>query len=127
MFLVFCFPDPKNPTASGLSWKEKWKQFDTVKNFSILGSVICLLLALQWGGSQYRWDSWRITLLLVSFAVLGFTFIGNSDLEKGYGNSAPLHLQKTSHSGICMVLVYERRVILHSGVLRKQRLIQDST
>lgn len=89
VFLVFCFPDPKNPTASSLSWKEKLRQFDTVGTFSILGSVICLLLALQWGGSQYRWDSWRIILLLVFFAVLGVTFVGIQLWKKDMGTVPP--------------------------------------
>lgn len=32
--------------------------------------VVCLLLALQWGGSKYSWSNWRIILLLVIFGVL---------------------------------------------------------
>lgn len=39
--------------------------------------VTCLLLALQWGGNDYRWDSWRIILLFVLggvFTILFFTW-----------------------------------------------------
>jgi predicted MFS family arabinose efflux permease len=32
--------------------------------------VICLLLALQWGGTTYAWNSWRVMLCLVLFACL---------------------------------------------------------
>jgi hypothetical protein len=31
--------------------------------------MACLLLALQWGGSQYSWSNWRIILLIVIFAI----------------------------------------------------------
>lgn len=36
--------------------------------------MICLLLALEWGGSQYAWSSWRIILLLCVFAVATVTW-----------------------------------------------------
>lgn len=32
--------------------------------------IICLLLALQWGGLAYSWNNWRIILCFVLFAVL---------------------------------------------------------
>jgi hypothetical protein len=36
----------------------------------IIPSIICLLLALQWGGSTESWSSWRSILLLCMFSVL---------------------------------------------------------
>ncbi|TDZ30931.1 Efflux pump aflT [Colletotrichum spinosum] len=49
------------------------KQF--VQNFDLIGTlllipwVICLLLALQWGGTVYAWGSWRIILCWCVFAI----------------------------------------------------------
>ena len=37
--------------------------------------IICLLLALQWGGSKYPWSNGRIIALLVVFAVLLVVFV----------------------------------------------------
>lgn len=33
-------------------------------------AVICLLLALQWGGTAYTWSNWRLILCLVLFGIL---------------------------------------------------------
>lgn len=38
-------------------------------------SVVCLLLALSWGGSQYAWGSATILGLFIAFAVLAVAFI----------------------------------------------------
>lgn len=37
--------------------------------------IICLLLALQWGGSKYPWGEGRIIALFVLFGVLLIAFI----------------------------------------------------
>ncbi|RDW70946.1 putative HC-toxin efflux carrier [Coleophoma cylindrospora] len=55
--------------------------FQTLKDFDVPGSltfipaIVCLLIALQWGGTQYEWSSWRVILLLVIFAVLFVAFV----------------------------------------------------
>lgn len=54
---------------------EKIKRLDPLGQLFFLPSIICLLLALQWGGSTYPWSNWRIILLLVFFAVLVIAFI----------------------------------------------------
>ena len=41
----------------------------------MVSSVVCLLLALSWGGSQYAWGSSMIIGLLIAFAVLGAVFL----------------------------------------------------
>jgi len=55
-----------------------WEQFlslDPIGTAFFLPSIICLLLALQWGGSVYPWSEWRIIVLLVFFSILMVGFI----------------------------------------------------
>ncbi|TQS33880.1 hypothetical protein Golomagni_05761, partial [Golovinomyces magnicellulatus] len=56
-------------------WRGKLKQFDPLGNLCFFPGVICLILALQWGGSKYSWNSVRIVLLLVISAVMFIIFI----------------------------------------------------
>jgi len=53
----------------------KLRQFDPIGNLAIFPSVICLILALQWGGTIYSWKNIRIILLFIIFGVLGIVFI----------------------------------------------------
>lgn len=56
--------------ARGLSLGEKMRQLDYTGAFFFLPGIVCIILALQWGGSVYSWGNWRIVLLLVLFVVL---------------------------------------------------------
>ncbi|KAF8209953.1 hypothetical protein K438DRAFT_1904094 [Mycena galopus ATCC 62051] len=40
-----------------------------------MGAVVCLLLALQWGGSRYPWSKGRIIALLILFGSLMVAFV----------------------------------------------------
>jgi MFS family permease len=70
----FLFLSNKAPPESGLDWKNKVKRFDLPGTFFLVPSVICLLLALQWGGSQYPWDDGRVIALFVVSGVLMVIF-----------------------------------------------------
>jgi MFS family permease len=48
---------------------------DPLGNFFFLPSLVCLLLALQWGGTTYAWSDGKVIALLVLFAVLFIAFI----------------------------------------------------
>ncbi|KAI8070333.1 major facilitator superfamily domain-containing protein [Gongronella butleri] len=50
--------------------------FDPLGTITFVPGIICLLLALQWGGTQYAWNDGRIIALFVMFGVLISTFIG---------------------------------------------------
>ncbi|KAI0122761.1 MFS transporter [Daldinia grandis] len=73
LFLIFFLPD-KPPAQPGLPFKEQVKQFDLPGSFFLIPSVICLLLALQWGGATYSWSDARIIALFVVFGVLAIIF-----------------------------------------------------
>ena len=92
--LVFTFLSTPSQTSSNKTLKEKIKQFNAIGLLALLPSVICLCLALQWGGTLYevscrtqlcsdestvnqlKWNNARIIALLVLFVVLFSAFIG---------------------------------------------------
>ncbi|KAF5243652.1 hypothetical protein FAUST_2735 [Fusarium austroamericanum] len=49
-------------------------RLDPLGTFFFMPSMVCLILALQWGGSTYAWGSWRLILLFVVFGVTLIAF-----------------------------------------------------
>jgi hypothetical protein len=62
-------------TKTNLTWKQQLLKFDLEGTACFLPAIVCLLLALQWGGSKYPWNSGRIIALLVLFVVLSAAFL----------------------------------------------------
>ncbi|KAK4226622.1 putative efflux system protein [Podospora fimiseda] len=76
--IIFFFPDPKrkeSEESKNQSWKKKIWQFDPIGTSVFMPAIISLLLALQWGGTEYDWNSWRIILLFCVFGVLIIIFV----------------------------------------------------
>jgi hypothetical protein len=67
---------------------EKLQQFDLLGTFCFVPANICFLLALQWGGNTYSWNSWRIILLFCISAVL-FLIWGVIQCKKGDNATLP--------------------------------------
>lgn len=51
-------------------WASQLGQFDPVGTVLFIAGIICLLIALQWGGSQYPWSDGREIALLTVFGTL---------------------------------------------------------
>lgn len=62
--------------AQAVGWLAKLKQLDPIGNLIFFPGIICLVLALQWGGTKYSWNDARIIVLLVLCGVLVSAFIG---------------------------------------------------
>lgn len=60
---------------------EKVLQFNPLGFCMLVPAVVCLLLALQWGGSAYAWSSGRVVALLVLSGVLFIAFAIDQVLE----------------------------------------------
>ncbi|OTA89152.1 hypothetical protein M434DRAFT_398741 [Hypoxylon sp. CO27-5] len=58
-----------------LDWKLKLLQLDAAGTMSLIPGIVCLLLALQWGGVTYSWNNSRIITLIVLAFVLLVTFV----------------------------------------------------
>jgi hypothetical protein len=69
------FKSPERTAVANLGWKERVKEFDLYGTIVFIPAIICLLLALQWGGTKYPWSSGRIIGLFVVFGVLIIAFI----------------------------------------------------
>lgn len=67
--------NPTIPAQTGLTIRQQLAQLDLLGEFFLLPSIICLLLALQWGGAQYAWSSARIIALFLVFGVTLIAFI----------------------------------------------------
>ncbi|KAJ1328986.1 MFS transporter DHA2 family glioxin efflux transporter [Microdochium nivale] len=66
---------PTSKQAAGLTTKQKLAQLDPFGTFALVPGIVCLLLALQWGGVTYTWNNGRIIALLVIGIALFFTFV----------------------------------------------------
>jgi MFS family permease len=56
------------------SFLDKVKKFDPIGNLFLIPGVVCLLLAVQWGGVVYAWSSARVIALIVLGPVLMIAF-----------------------------------------------------
>lgn len=65
----------QRPENADLSGKEKMRRLDLMGFAVYVPAMVCLILGLQWAGSEYAWGNWRIILLLVLAAVLGAVFL----------------------------------------------------
>lgn len=59
-----------------LTLAQQLNRLDPIGTMLFFPSIVCLLLALQWGGVTYAWSSARVVALLVIFGVLFIAFIG---------------------------------------------------
>jgi MFS family permease len=73
--VMFVFLTLNSTKGNQISFKEQLRQMDLPGTALILPGVICLLLALQWGGTTYPWKNGRIIALLVLAGLLLIGFV----------------------------------------------------
>jgi hypothetical protein len=85
-----------SPSGANLTLRQQMAQLDPIGTAVFLPSIICLILALQWGGTTYAWSEWRIILLLTLFAVLIVIFAIVQKIKGDSGTLPPRILFKRS-------------------------------
>ncbi|KAJ7124622.1 major facilitator superfamily transporter [Mycena crocata] len=75
--VIFLFQMPRSSEIKHepATFLQRLNLFDPWGTLVFLPAIVCLLLALQWGGSKYAWKSGHIIGLLVAFAVLVCIFV----------------------------------------------------
>ncbi|RAL10653.1 putative MFS aflatoxin efflux pump [Aspergillus homomorphus CBS 101889] len=74
IFIAFCLKIPKQDTTR-VPWVEKLLQLDFLGTTLLVSGVVCLVLALQWGGQTYAWSNGRVVACLVLMGVLLLAFV----------------------------------------------------
>ena len=72
---MFKTPSTAQPLKAPLL--EKALQMDFSGTSLLIASIICYLLAMEWGGTSKAWNSASVIAALVFFPVLTFAFILN--------------------------------------------------
>jgi hypothetical protein len=72
---VFLFFKPPERKSSGLTTKEKILEIDLVGAVFLICAIVCLLLALQWGGSKYPWKDSKVWGCILGFGLLIIIFV----------------------------------------------------
>lgn len=68
---------PIDDNVSAMPLMQRVKQLDLVGASLLIPAIICLILALKWGGNIYPWNSSRIIGLFVGFGLLAILFAGS--------------------------------------------------
>ena len=91
--IAIFFKPPKHQKQSSTGLRERFNQFDPLGTILFMPAIVCLLLALQWGGSKYHWGSGRIISLLVLFGILitGFVVV---QFWRGENATVPVRIAK---------------------------------
>ena len=73
--VFFFFRNPPRPYAD-MTVKDKIKQIDIAGAVILICAIVCLLLALQWGGTTYPWSDSRVWGCLLGFGLILIVFVG---------------------------------------------------
>lgn len=103
--IAIFFKSPKRKQQKAASWREKLNQFDPIGTVIFVPAIICMLLALQWGGSKYAWGNARIIALFVLFGVLTICFIGVQFWKGDNATVPPRIISQRSMAAACWFAV----------------------
>jgi hypothetical protein len=101
--LILKIPDAGKSKAKNLSLQQQILQLDPLGTAFFVPSTVCLILALQWGGTTYAWDSARVIALLTIFATGFAIFLGIQAWEK---DDALIPLRIATHRSIAAAAIF---------------------
>lgn len=88
VLLALLTPKCEPPVKRSATWKGKFLDLDPLGFILIAPCLVCLLLAVQLGGTKFAWNSATIIVLFVLFGVFGIAFI-TSQIWRGDNGTLP--------------------------------------
>lgn len=122
--IIFILQLPEQKEFKGTPLLDRIKQLDFIGASLLIPCIICLLLALQWGGNKYPWSNSRIIGLFIGFGLLAILTVF-SQIKLGDRATLPPRIMKqrsviasTSYAllfgGSFFVLVYYLPIFFQS-------------
>ena len=94
--IALFFKSPERKSENSIGFMERTKQFDPIGTVFFIPCIICLLLALQWGGTKYAWHDGKIIALFVIFALLAIGFVAVQFWKQDNATVPPRIIRKRS-------------------------------
>jgi MFS family permease len=101
--LIASFKAPPPVLQGSTTWLDSIARFDPIGTVLFMPCIVCLLLALQWGGTTYEWNNGRIIALFVVFGVLLIAFLA---VQIWAGDNATLPLRIVKQRSIACGSLY---------------------
>lgn len=73
--ILFFLKTPEKADQRSIGYLARLKKLDPLGTVVFIPAIVCLLIALQWGGTKYPWSDSKVIALLVVFAILIVIFI----------------------------------------------------
>lgn len=89
VFFFFAKINHNTSTTVGQSFTSRILQLDIAGAVIFVPAVVSLLLALEWGGSEYAWNSSHIIGLLCGFGAMIAIFVGIQIWQGDKGTTPP--------------------------------------
>lgn len=87
--LLFLLKLPAQAENEKRSFFEVFKSLDPAGTAIFVPAIVCLLLALQWGGIQYEWSNGRIIALFIIFGLALIAFVAIQIIWKDNATGKP--------------------------------------
>jgi MFS family permease len=91
MGIVFFFVQVNRNTVDTINqtFVQRIRQLDLYGTAIFIPAIVCLLLALQWGGAEYPWNDSKVIGLFCGFGAMIIIFIGIQFWQKDRGTLPP--------------------------------------
>lgn len=101
LVVFFFFTNPKRQYSHMTVWA-RLKEIDILGACFLISSVVCLLLALQWGGQKYPWHNSKVWGNILGFGLLIIIFIGIQFRRGGRATLPPNILKQRTVLVCCL-------------------------
>ncbi|KAG5984272.1 hypothetical protein E4U55_005430 [Claviceps digitariae] len=105
IIILFLHVNRNTSDTEKMTFLHRLRQLDLAGTSILIPAIVCLLLALQWGGVDYPWNNSKVIGLFVGFGLMLVLFVG-IQLWRGDKGTLPPRLFKNRNILISMVFSF---------------------